>query len=252
MISGLVLTSAEGFDYLHFPPWSAAGLLHGFIGTALNFRGDALGPSAAKFLAAFGLKRLYLLRQVHGDNVLNSTEKIEWNGAWTGKEGEVLRAEGGADAWHLPKGPRPGEAFGILTADCAPILLKKQGASSPAAMVHAGWRGLSRGIVEKCAALVGESCEGVIGPCAGEGRYEVGEEVIAALGPRAVHVPATSGKYYLSMARSSARALELAGAKPLHCSERCTISDRSFHSFRRDGEMMGLNLAFIAKALSGR
>jgi polyphenol oxidase len=76
---------------------------------------------------------------------------------------------------------RPGVALGILTADCAPILL-----ADPAAGVigaaHAGWRGALTGVIE---AVVGrmqqrgaaaERIHAAVGPCIAQASYEVGPE----------------------------------------------------------------------------
>jgi YfiH family protein len=74
-----------------------------------------------------------------------------------------------------------GLALGVLTADCAPVLLAEPEAGVVAA-VHAGWRGALAGIVEACL----DAMEGLgarrrricaaIGPCIGPESYEVGPE----------------------------------------------------------------------------
>ncbi|HUT51101.1 MAG TPA: peptidoglycan editing factor PgeF, partial [Alphaproteobacteria bacterium] len=75
----------------------------------------------------------------------------------------------------------PGLAIGILTADCAPLLL-----CDPQARVigaaHAGWRGALSGIVEATVqAMIGLGAEpprirAAIGPAISQGAYEVGED----------------------------------------------------------------------------
>ncbi len=74
----------------------------------------------------------------------------------------------------------------VLGADCLPVALATAGA---VAMVHAGWKGLAEGVIERgveaLRALEGSSGEeilAVLGPCAGVCCYEVGPEVHAALG----------------------------------------------------------------------
>jgi YfiH family protein len=63
----------------------------------------------------------------------------------------------------------------VLTADCVPVALAAPGA---VAMVHAGWRGLSDGVLEAgVAALGGGPVHAAIGPAAGGCCYEVGPEV---------------------------------------------------------------------------
>jgi YfiH family protein len=76
---------------------------------------------------------------------------------------------------------RPGLALGILTADCAPILL----ADSEAGVIgaaHAGWKGamtgIARSVVEKMEELGAERkrIRAAIGPCIGRGSYEVDDD----------------------------------------------------------------------------
>src|SRR5438105_1508416 len=94
-----------------------------------------------------------------------------------------------AAPWPIPENPkadamatdRPGIALGILTADCAPILL-----ADPLARIigaaHAGWNGALAGIVESVLAAMrrlGASPERIraaIGPCISQKAYEVGPE----------------------------------------------------------------------------
>ncbi len=76
---------------------------------------------------------------------------------------------------------RPGLALGILTADCAPVLLadRRNGVVGAA---HAGWRGAVAGVLDRtleAMAELGADRRGVvaaIGPCIGQRSYEVGGE----------------------------------------------------------------------------
>jgi YfiH family protein len=76
---------------------------------------------------------------------------------------------------------RPGIMLGVVTADCAPVLLADPGAAVIAA-VHAGWRGALDGVLEATvAAMRGhgaapERLRAVIGPCIAQASYEVGPE----------------------------------------------------------------------------
>lgn len=77
----------------------------------------------------------------------------------------------------------PGLALGILTADCAPILLADRKAGVVAA-AHAGWRGALGGVL---GATIDLMCEkgaargqiaAVVGPCISQAAYEVGPEFL--------------------------------------------------------------------------
>ncbi|CAA7616008.1 peptidoglycan editing factor PgeF [Magnetospirillum sp. SS-4] len=93
------------------------------------------------------------------------------------------------DPWEVEQPPtadamvtdRPGLALGILTADCAPVLLA-DGKKGVVAAAHAGWKGALAGILDNTiAAMVdlGARKTGIVaavGPCIGHRSYEVGPE----------------------------------------------------------------------------
>lgn len=93
------------------------------------------------------------------------------------------------NAWQIGEGPRadamvtniPGLALGILTADCAPVLLADADAGVIGA-AHAGWKGAFSGVVESVIGAM-ESLGArrahivaVIGPCISQKNYEVSAE----------------------------------------------------------------------------
>jgi YfiH family protein len=73
---------------------------------------------------------------------------------------------------------RPGVLLGILTADCAPILLADREAGVAGA-AHAGWRGAQAGVGEATVAAMvrlgarRERIAAAIGPCIAKASYEV-------------------------------------------------------------------------------
>jgi YfiH family protein len=73
---------------------------------------------------------------------------------------------------------RPGILLGILTADCAPVLLADRSAGIIAA-AHAGWRGAFAGVTDSAIALMEEigasrgRIAAAIGPCIAQPSYEV-------------------------------------------------------------------------------
>ena len=76
---------------------------------------------------------------------------------------------------------RSGIALGILTADCAPILLADSEAHVIGA-AHAGWNGAISGVTDSVVAAMEklgakrERIRAAIGPCIGQAAYEVGPE----------------------------------------------------------------------------
>jgi YfiH family protein len=75
---------------------------------------------------------------------------------------------------------RPGLALGILTADCAPVLLADPQAGVVGA-AHAGWKGAFSGIVESTVAAMEklgarrDRIGAAVGPCIARRSYEVDE-----------------------------------------------------------------------------
>jgi YfiH family protein len=77
---------------------------------------------------------------------------------------------------------RPGQAIGVLTADCAPVLFADARAGVVGA-AHAGWRGAVAGVLEATLAAMerlGATRAGmsaVVGPCIGQSSYEVAPDL---------------------------------------------------------------------------
>lgn len=76
---------------------------------------------------------------------------------------------------------RTGIALGILTADCAPVLLA-DGKGGIVAAAHAGWKGALGGVLDNTVKAMVEmgakapKIVAAIGPCIGHRNYEVGPE----------------------------------------------------------------------------
>jgi YfiH family protein len=170
-----------------------------------------------------GLARGY---QVHGSVVQLVCEMP----AREAQPGELTDADGQATALS-------GLGAMVLAADCLPVALGRPGA---VAMLHAGWRGLAAGVlaqgVRAVSELPGEEEEevlAVLGPCAGPCCYEVGPEVHAAL---ATGQTRTAALDIRALAREQLRA---AGVTQVTELGGCTICDRRFFSYRREGERAG-------------
>ena len=76
---------------------------------------------------------------------------------------------------------RPGLLLGILTADCAPVLLADAEAGVVGA-AHAGWRGALAGVTDSAITAMEklgarrERIAAAVGPCIGQESYEVDEQ----------------------------------------------------------------------------
>lgn len=79
---------------------------------------------------------------------------------------------------------RPGVALGVLSADCAPVLLADPLIGVVGA-AHAGWRGAVAGVTDRLVeAMIGLGADtkhliGAVGPCIAKPSYEVGPDMRA-------------------------------------------------------------------------
>jgi YfiH family protein len=181
---------------------SLAAMPHGFFGrqggassgdfASLN-TGGAVGDdptlvekNRAQVAAALGFDSLVIVRQVHSTTVVVLKEPPA-----PGTEADAMVTS------------RPGLLLGILTADCAPILLADPDAGVVGA-AHAGWKGACGGIAYGTVmAMVGlgadpKNIRAVIGPTISGPNYEVGPEtaaqIVAADSAAARHISIPPGK----------------------------------------------------------
>lgn len=152
---------------------------HGGVSTApyasLNLArhvGDdpaAVEVNRARLATALQLTRdqLRFVNQVHGDTVAFASDVT------APTEADALVGD-------------DDHAVAILVADCVPILLINR-RSHAFAVVHAGWRGLAMGVIERAAAALGPgpSLYAFVGPSISVAAYQVGPEVAS----RFAHVP---------------------------------------------------------------
>ena len=139
----------------------------------------------------------------------------------------------------------PGVVLAILTADCLPVVFCNR-AGTEVGAAHAGWRGLSAGVLEATVAAMACAPQDVLawlGPSAGAGHYEIGVEVRDAFLDRdaaaAVAFTATRpGHWRVDLPALARQRLISVGvpANAITGGASCTIADPArFYSFRRDG-----------------
>ena len=142
-----------------------------------------------------------------------------------------------------------GRAMLLLTADCMPIALAREGDERPAVgILHAGWRGLLAGIVAAGVRAIGaRQLVAAIGPSIGPCCYEVGDEVATPFREAFGEDVARDGR--LDLWTSAERALRAAGVERVERADLCTAchADR-FFSHRRDHGRTGRQgvIAYVA------
>jgi YfiH family protein len=139
---------------------------------------------------------------------------------------------------------RPGVVLGIVTADCAPILLADREAGVVGA-AHAGWKGAFGGVAEATVeAMVAlgarrERIAAAIGPCIAQASYEVDEGFHAGFlardeGHARFFASGREGHWQFDLEAFVAHRLELAGVGRIEPLNRDTYADeQGFFSFRR-------------------
>lgn len=228
------MTVAGGEACISHPLLDRLGVSHGFGTRDSGAPADTLLPI-----------------QVHGADV------IHLDRALLAAQNQVLvKSEADAIATN-----RPATSVAIVTADCLPILACCESGRAVVA-IHAGWRGLAKGVVEagiealRKLAPAGESLYAVIGPHIGSCCYEVDEPVLAAMSARfgAEHVSRASsitrpGHAQLSLADLAEASLHRSGVGAGfygRLAQSCTACEGDrFHSFRRSGRSAGRMTHFI-------
>lgn len=144
----------------------------------------------------------------------------------------------------------PNEVLAILTADCMPVLFaSKHGDVIGAA--HAGWRGLSGGVLENtiremCSlsqGLIPQDISAWMGPAIGPTAFEVGEDVLQAFASQSQAIlseafspiAGSPGKYLANLYLLAQDRLRSFGIKQIYGADFCTVNDPTqFFSYRRD------------------
>ena len=241
------LVNHNGVELLVYTPWWSRGIIHGMTTRGLVFSTSLIDESVDKLNSAIAATKLALPLQCHGADLVKLSSR-DYLAEALRKNGDLLRRVSG-DALLAPISQALEFdiiAYGVMTADCVPIIVAGDGGYL---LIHAGWRGLANGIISRTICELKGPKEAVVFACASANAYEVGEDVIESLkGCDAVYseLAGSPGKYLLDTGATAAR--QLARSVPslsIAVSEVCTISDTRFHSYRRDGTEAGRNVTFI-------
>lgn len=237
------------YDWIH-PDWPAPPRVQSFVTTRNG--GASRGPFASfnlglrcdDDLTAVQKNRAQLtgllpqaprwLHQVHGPRVVDA---------------DTLDGETDADA---SVARRPGTVCAIMIADCMPVLLCDD-SGSVVAGAHAGWRGLSSGVVENTVAAMNTDPARLLawlGPAIGPAAFEVGDDVREAFlaadaNAAAAFQPYRAGKWLADIFMLGRQRLAACGVTRVYGGGDCTVADsQRFYSYRRD-KVTGRMAAFI-------
>lgn len=164
------------------------------------------------------------LRQVHGNRVVDAAVSEPYS-------------EG--DGSYVAE---PGHVCVVLTADCCPVFLCDRGGSR-VAVLHGGWRGLARGLIEQGVARMsvpGTELMAWLGPAIGPQAFEVGDDVYGAFvglngEAKEAFTKKKNGRWLADICRLAQQRLHAVGVKNVYGGGYCTVSERErFFSYRRD------------------
>ena len=174
-------------------------------------------------------KNIVLLNQIHSNKFyfINKTSKLNKHKF----KGDALITN------------RLNTPIGVLTADCAPILIfdnKKKIASA----IHAGWKGAYKGIVQRVLNFMIKkgstinNITAVIGPCISHKSYEVKSDLIKKFTKKdektKIFFKKIRGKYFFNLSKYIVYQLKSLGVKNLEVIKKDTFNIKNnFFSARR-------------------
>lgn len=191
---------------------------------------EAIAENRARAIAAvLPGAELATVHQIHSANVVRV---------------ERLRAQDERPHADAMVTDRPGLLLGILTADCAPVLLSDSEAGVVGA-AHAGWRGALAGVTDSVIAAMEdlgarrERIAAAVGPCVGRDSYEVDEAfranfLDADLGNQRFFAAGPAGKPHFDLEGYVVERLRAAGIGSVEALGLDTYADADrFFSYRR-------------------
>ena len=200
------------------PDWPAPSNVKALVTTRPLGDMAAGAPGRARLRAHLPAEPRWL-RKVHGNEVIDA---------------DSARGQPQADA---AVARRRGTVCSIMIADCMPVILA-DASGSVVGVAHAGWRGLSSGVIEATVRAMGSrTLIAWLGPAIGPRVYEVGDEVRAAFlpGERSAFVATRPGHWLLDLYAVARQRLEASGVERVYGGGFCTYSEpERFFSYRRE------------------
>ena len=196
------------------------------------------------------------LTQVHGVEVVDANSSLKAESlmaegsqitaecSQTVAEGSQLIADGSQITADGSYTFSPGVVCAILTADCMPLFLSSK-SGDRVALLHAGWRGLADGIIERGVDRLDCARDELVawaGPCIGPDAFEIGDEVRQQLGgadsayKRSSNSTGENVKWFANLYQLAGERLASIGVHQYSHSQVCTYTDERFYSYRRTGQ----------------
>lgn len=175
------------------------------------------------------------LKQIHSNNIVSA-------------QPENLYCEADASFTNVPN-----QVCAVLTADCLPLLIcDKQG--KEVAAVHAGWRGLANGIIEKTIQTFNAQPHELLvwlGPAIGPNKFEIRKDVydiFTQANPltNTCFTPLNSEQWLANIYQLATLQLQGLGISQIYGGNFCTHTEADkFFSYRREGNGRGQIVSLI-------
>jgi YfiH family protein len=194
--------------------------------------GDVKNEGRDRFRALLPAEPRWL-KQVHGTGVIDASRyngPVDADASFTRQKGVVCA---------------------VMVADCMPVLLADEQGEAVAA-AHAGWRGLSAGVIEATVAAMGirpQRLHAWLGPAIGPKAYEIGAEVRDAFlakdaAAASAFVPTRPGHWNVDLYAIARQRLAALGVPSVSGGGFCTHTEKErFYSYRRDKAMQRMAAA---------
>lgn len=230
---------------LQSPNLTRPGIAHGFFGREGGVSGGLYaslncGPGSRDDATAVTENRRRIADALSPGTALISLSQVHSPIVHTLNSAPAQRLEGDAMVTATP-----GLGLGILTADCAPVLLA-DGEARVIGAAHAGWKGALGGVLEATLEAMERlgadrnRIAAAIGPCISQANYEVGWDfrdrfLELGLRQRKFFIPSDKeGHYRFDLEDFAAQRLVAAGVGNVEKLGVCTYpAENGFFSFRR-------------------
>ena len=174
------------------------------------------------------------VKQIHGNKIIQTAEPLS---EWIEADGVVTRT--------------PNLPIGVITADCAPVLLQGDGVIG---LAHAGWQGALNGVLENTIEAMEcdpKTIQAHIGPCISQESYEVSVGFEVPFLQRNADAEkffidgASKKKLHFDLAGYCAYRLAQMGITNIHIDGRDTLTNPQFHSHRGGAGANQRNLSAV-------
>ena len=234
-----------------FPNWPASERIHAFVTERAG------GVSEGKFA---GLNLAHhvnddLSAVEHNRELLQSSVPANLTFQWLNQIHSNI-----ASIVTVPASPIKGDSLicreagivcCVLTADCLPIFMTNK-AGTEIAVIHAGWRGICRGILSNTLNEMTSQPRDLmawLGPAIGPCHYEVGGELkdtfensidskeLWAEVEKCFGFSSKGNKYFLDLYKAATLLLKKLGIVDIYRGNHCTFcNEEKYYSYRRDQE----------------